>query len=252
MRGERRDVTARTALTTRHEATRRPRPPAGRMGCNKDRDEGTRAETPRGLALTRAITPEMNTVGFGGLQDKGKGGQQGDSRQGTAAGTRRGRGGAGNGQGRRRQREADLFLWVPASRATRPGALRTPWSPPPGGEFRPRGSGAIGRRRQQASWGEHLLVVLGFVLRPEPGESRHGRLRERKSGATLGELGDQPRGSPCSCSRQLRTHKLPEPRLPAPTAPPAVKGQVPGKVPSRLNTVRHPERATRRQSWGDG
>ena len=45
-----------------------------RMGSNKDRRSPTAHRGFGGKALTRAITPEMNTVGLGGLQDKkGKG-----------------------------------------------------------------------------------------------------------------------------------------------------------------------------------
>lgn len=40
------------------------------MGFNKDRRSLTPCQGFDGVALTRAITPEMNTVGLGGLQDK--------------------------------------------------------------------------------------------------------------------------------------------------------------------------------------
>lgn len=63
------------------------------------------------MALTRAMTPEMNTVGLGGLRDKkGERVQRNDSRLtdgpgGLVSGTSDGRGG-------RRGPEAGLFLCI--------------------------------------------------------------------------------------------------------------------------------------------
>ena len=53
---------------------RGPRDPDRGVGSRRDRRSLTPCQGFGGMALTRAITPEMNTVGLGGLKDKkGKG-----------------------------------------------------------------------------------------------------------------------------------------------------------------------------------
>lgn len=108
-------------------------------------------------ALTRAMTPEMYTVGLGGLQDKkGKDSLVENSQWGPAAVTT---GGWGQFEGREEKQEGYCIT------TTWPLGSGHLWSPPEGGQAEPRGKLILANSRGVA--GKHFPFVLWFILNPQ-------------------------------------------------------------------------------------